>query len=409
MNILKKLLCLCLSLILLVCFCACEGAESDSSDMSSDTSEGTSQEGNSSVSGDNEASNETSNDDSSDSSTSDESEDDDASDDTSSAETSQDPNAPEDAEGGVKNPMMMLIGSNTVSLNGSKEYYYKWTADENAVLTLQFSGASKTGWSYDVKNLTAGDVFDKKGSSSKGSDADIFLTVFKGDEISVAVNTANGSAGSVTVKADLLEEWGTETNPIPITVGITNHLRVPAGKTIYFSGRTQNTTMVVKGASNSVLTFDGVSHQLNNGSISIAMPKSEGGRAEALSFALANNNGTSQVYDITCNFPVGTTENPAKLNLGSNSIQISAGNQYGYVFEWTATAKGQATITITCDNWHYEMLNINTMGQEQGTSKDKDSLKEATVKVTKAGQVIRITINSGDGKAANVTFNFSFE
>ncbi len=323
-------------------------------------------------------------------------------------ESSQEPEEPTPAVGTKENPQPMVIGDNKTALDGKGEYYYSWTATENATLSLQLSGATKTGWAYQVYNVTAGDDFTKKASSNDtDADSTVYLSVFKGDIIQVAVNTATGAKGNVTLKASLLEEWGTESNPITIVIGETNYLRVPAGKTVYFCGRPQNTTMVLTGASNSVFEFEGESHKFTNGKITVEMPKSEGGRADVLFFSITNNNGSMKVYSVTCDYPVGTTDNPAKVNLGSNSVQIEGSNQYGYVYEWTATEKGTVTITMTGSNWHYEILNINTMVQEQSNSNDDSPVKETTINVRK-GQIVRITINSGDGKAANVTFNFSF-
>ena len=314
-----------------------------------------------------------------------------------------------DPTGTKENPAPMVIGANTVTLNGSGDFYYSWIATEDVALVLQFSGESKTGWAYRVENLTAGTEFTKASNSSADSvDSTTYISAFKGDKIQVAVNTKTGAAGKVTVDASLLEEWGAEDNPIPIAVGETNYLRVPAGKTVYFSGRTQNTTMTLTGASNSVLEFDGDSYSFKDGKLTLKMPKSQGGQAEVLEFALTNNTGKMQVYSITCRFPVGTTDYPDKVNLGSNSVQIEAGSQYGYVYEWTATAKGTVTITMTGSNWHYEILNINSIVQEQSTSDLDTPEKEATVAVKK-GQVVRITINTSNGKADKVTFNFQFD
>ncbi len=323
-------------------------------------------------------------------------------------ESSKEPDESGADPGAQDNPLTMAMGNNSASIKGNGECYYSWIATEDATLALQFSGAIKTGWTYQVDNLTAGAEFAKNGSSSDGSDSNVYLVVFKGDKIQIAVNTVTGAAGNVTFNASLLEIWGTDSNPMTITVGETNYLRVPAGGTVYFCGRTQNTTMELSGASDSVLEFDGESYQLKKGKLTLEMPKSEGGRAEVLRFAIKNNTKNMQVYSVTCDYPKGTSDNPAEVKLGSNSVQIEAGNQYGYVYEWTATAKGTVTITMTGSNWHYEILNINTMVQEQSNSGEDTPVKETTITVKK-GQVVRITINTGDGKAAKVTFNFSFE
>ncbi len=327
----------------------------------------------------------------------------DASSEAPSDESSKEP----DESSAEEKVLYMTIGNNTASLNGKEDSCYSWVATEDATLALQFSGASKTGWAYQVDNLTAGVEFTKKGSSKDGSDANVYLSVFKGDKIQVTVNTATGAAGSVSFKASLLDAWGTENSPMSIDVGDTNYLRVPAGKTVYFCGRTQNTTMEIEGESGSTFEFNGESYQLKNGKLTVDMPKSEGGRAEVLSFAITNNSKRTQVYSVTCDFPRGTADNPASVKLGSNSVQIESGNQYGYVYEWTATANGTVTITMTGSNWHYEILNINTMVQEQSNSGEDEPANEATLTVKK-GQVVRITINTGDGKSAKVTFNFSF-
>ncbi len=447
MKTAKKWLCIFLALTLFGCLCACTEDKPDTTEQSTDSADATTQEGSDASSAEITTSAEasgdstedvsvyeetqptetteevTSADSSADSSTVDETQPADSStpeepapSDSSAPDTTPDVPVDSSAEpdesgaepGAEDNPLSMTIGNNTASLNGKGDCYYSWTAAQDATLALQFSATGKTGWAYRVDNLTAGTEFSESGSSKDGSDANVYLVVFKGDRIRIAVNTATAAAGNVSFKASLLDMWGTESSPMTIAVGETNYLRVPAGKTVYFCGRTQNTTMELTGESGSVLEFDGESHQLKNGKLTLEMPKSEGGRAEVLNFAITNNGKSTQVYSVTCDFPRGTTDNPAKVNMGSNSVQIEAGNQYGYVYEWTATAKGTVTITMSGSNWHYEILNINTMVQEQSNSGEDTPVNEVTLAVKK-GQVVRITINTGDGKSDKVTFNFSFE
>ncbi len=451
MKIVKKWLCICLSLALFACLCACTGDEPKEIEQSSEFSEGTSQESSVADSGELTTSDEASSADTTEDSsiseetqssytsttdtTSDVSEDSstvsdssvettepsvdssvvsDSSDEPDSSEVppvepSKEPDESSAELGTSENPMAMVIGNNTITLeDGKGEICYGWTATEDATLMLEFSDENKVGWAYTVCNLTAGPEFTKiDTSSAEDAESIVYLSVLKGDSILVVVDTEKGTAGKITLKTSLLEAWGTESSPITIAIGRPNYLRVPAGKTVYFSGRPQNTTMAITGASDSVLEFEGESHKLKNGKLTLEMPKSEGGKADVLYFALTNNTGAMQVYSVSCDYPLGTPDNPAQVNLGSNSIQIEAGNQYGYVYEWTATAKGTVTITMTGSNWHYEILNIDTMVQEQSNSNEDTPVNEATITVRK-GQVVRITINTGDGNAAKVSFNFSF-
>ncbi len=310
----------------------------------------------------------------------------------------------------------MVIGSNSASVTGKDYYYYTWTAQKDGTLSLSFTS---TVWAYEILNLTAGDELNQ---SSKNTDEIPNkypkIQVFKGDQLLIAVNRSSATAGTVKFKASFSETLlGTETDPFIVNPESTVYIRVPAGKSVYFSSRAYSTTLTVGNASTANLVFEGKTYKPSKGKIEFvvrnAADSSESG--QHLLFELVNNSSSVQIYSVTIVRPSGTWDKPANLTDANNSVSIAEGST-GYVYEWTATSAGTLTLTMQGDNWSYNMdcynasnfvVTASVMGSS-GAAAEEDRNPTPSIEYA-AGQVIRITINTADGKAGTVEFTATFE
>ncbi len=317
-----------------------------------------------------------------------------------------DPVTPPVAETGSKeNPAALTIGSNSAKVTGKGGYYYTWTATKDATLELQISSRS---WAYEVYNLTAGDALTQ--SSNSGDDLPTNparIPVLKGDTLLIMMNTAKGTAGTVSFKATVSDVLvGTEAIPYLVKTESVTGIRVLPGQTVLLNGRVYGTTMVISGAANAKLVFQDTEYTPGGDSIRVAIPEAQAGHSEMLTFALTNCSGSIQIYTVSFEIPVGTLNNPDKLTMGSHTVSVTADGS-GYVYQWTASADGVLTLQMEGSNWYYQLYNLDSYKVSEGNSTDSGE-NPGTIEV-KAGQVVKITINSGNGKAASVTFTASLK
>ncbi len=311
---------------------------------------------------------------------------------------------PTPALGSEENPANLVTGSNTASVPGKSGYWYTWKAAADGVLELLMP---EENWGFEVRNLTAGDALNIQ-SNSKDESPLLFaqVSVLKGDELVVLIHTASGGKGKVQFTASFNSTpMGTLENPYHVIPGEPFTIRVPAGQTVHFAGRGQGTTLVIKNAADAVLLHKEQEYAPNKGVISLELEQAEAGNAQQLDFAITNHSSSVQIYTVEFEIPVGTFDNPETLTLGEHTVSISEDSQ-GYVYEMLATKDGTLTVQINGRNWYYQLYNLNSYRVEEGNNRDS-SANPVSIEV-KAGQVVRVTINTGNGKAADVTFTVSF-
>ncbi len=312
---------------------------------------------------------------------------------------------PATKEGTKEHPKALTIGSNTAAPTGNGGYYFSWTASQDGTLILTMPSSN---WAYEIHNLTAGEGVTLTGKSNDDPKPNpVQVSVYKGDSLQIIVNTLNGVRGNVKFTSEFSTDiMGSQENPFIVKIGAVSGIRVPAGQTLYFSGRVHGTNMTVRNAAGAKLVFQKKEYAASNGVIQLTMPQAEAGKAQPLLFAITNTAGSEQVYTVEFEIPVGTLENPKQLTLGSHTVSITAGSQ-GYYYEWKATANGTFTVQMDGSNWYYQVYNLDSYKVEEGNSRDS-STNPISIEV-KAGQTVRITVNTGDAKAADVTFTASFK
>ena len=316
------------------------------------------------------------------------------------------------------NPAPLSMGSNTVEIaEGSYGYYYSWTAEEDGILNITMPDMTEEvtipGWCYSLSNFTQEIYGDFCYSDSVSNEASI--EVAAGDEIELVVCTYDpeamtAPAGTLTVDAVFSYPQGSAKAPIALSESTV--VTIPAGKTLYYTGRFGGQYMTAVGAG-VTLEHNGKTYVLTNGDTSFTCYQQDINNPSV--FVLTNTTDADVDVSLTIVIPVGTRENPAQLELDENIAEITDGNDQGYYFTFTAPEDGQLQLTMPDGNWQYVVNNL-TSGRygSNCTSADDPVVNPAVIDV-KADQKLQIIINSFDPAdlnrypAATLYFQASFQ
>ena len=319
--------------------------------------------------------------------------------------------------GSMDNPDTLVMDYNYADIAaGSQGYYYTWTAEEAGILTI--SMPEDMGWTYTINNLTAGTYGDNQWSDSYPVVNPATVEVAAGDQLQIIVNTYdpadmwNNPAAELAIYASFTTLPGTEGNPIWFvdqnaeTASIEDQMNVPAGATMYYTGRVGGLTMTVN-AENISIVYEGNTYTPVNGVITIDVVNA-GFFAPAPVFAETNTGSEAAVYDVVFSYALGSFENPAQLVMGENKADITGAGQ-GYYFIWTAAEDGKLTIEMTSSNWTYVINNNTQYGYGDNHASDDETVVASETVSVKAGDEIQIVIGTADYEAAEVTLNASFK
>ena len=303
------------------------------------------------------------------------------------------------------NPAPLKTGINTAEIpEGSYGYYYTWTAEEegNLVVTLPEINEESTipGWYYSISNITQdnyGDFYYSDSASNR-----VTVAVAAGDEIELIVCTydpADGlvaPAGSLAVEAMFSYPQGSAKSPIFLSADAV--VTIPAGTSVYYTGRFGGQFMTAVGAG-VTLEHNGETYVLTNEDTTFACFQQDMNNPSL--FVLTNTTDAPVEVSLTITVPSGTLNNPEELVMGENVAQIEEGNDQGYYFTWTAEADGVLTLTMPEGNWQYVIHNLSagTYGSNH-ISNDDPVANPAQVEVSK-GEELQIVVNGFDPADAN--------
>jgi len=294
--------------------------------------------------------------------------------------------------GSVDNPEEITDGEVSVELAAdSQGYYYTYTAYERGDLTIAIAAAdaegNELGWTYVVNNMTTYAYGDTQWSDSDPVVNPYTVSVNKGDQIQIMVNTYDpdnkwsSPAGTVTVTTSFAPAYGTEANPIMPEWNwndsyneATATVTVPANTTNYYSITSYGMLLTVN---------DGEPIETTG---SFWMPQI---------INIANDSDADAEYTLHLYYPVGSPENPQPMVIGTNSAVIEAGDENGYNFGWTATESGVLVFTMeTADGWTYSINNL-TKGL-YGDTQWSDEGSAVSALYVREGDEIQIMVNTYD-------------
>lgn len=317
--------------------------------------------------------------------------------------------------GHEKNPADLVLGETKVTLEENDEdgYLLDWTASCDGQLTIAVEG--KTGWQYQLDDLTAGISGQRFTSDQEPAAASQTIEVKAGTKIRLTLWTQAAEeqplpSGTLKVTASFYDPLlGTEAKPISLNIGedTVNTVTIPAGETLYYVANAEGMLLHFTGR-DVKLTHNGTEYVPENGMLELLCHGSES------VFAITANAETEQACALRFTYPVGHRENPADLVLGENTAQLEDGSLCGYTFAWTAESNGILTVTMAEGSWQYLISNETTgMTGVIHTSEDQPLPASENVEVSKGDRLL-VTVNTFDlehplnAPAGSVVFTAEF-
>ena len=317
--------------------------------------------------------------------------------------------------GSMDNPAQLEMGANTFTAEeGSQGYYYTWTAEEAGTLTIEMP--SDMGWVYVINNMTTYVYGDTQWSDSDPVANPAEIEVAAGDELQIMVNTYDpenpwtAPAGELTFYAYFVATPGTENNPLWLSVG-ENVLTIPAGATVYYAGRFGGMVMSAVGEG-VTLEHNGTTYTLTAEAQTFACVQAS--FWDPCAFVITNDGEADATCTLTVNYPLGSMDNPAQLEMGANTFTAEEGSQ-GYYYTWTAEEAGTLTIEMPSDmGWVYVINNMTTYVYGDTQWSDSDPVANPAEIEVAAGDELQIMVNTYDpanewvAPAGTLTFTASF-
>lgn len=223
---------------------------------------------------------------------------------------------------------------------------------------------------------------------------------------SIALPAAAATNDEWEGEPDVIE--GTEANPIVLT-DLSNTVTVPAGQTVYYTGKFSGMLMTVGGVGSYI--YGGTNYEIDG----VAIAVDSGNEYDRYILVAIVNDGTEDAqYTINFVYPLGSMNNPATAVLGDNSATVAEGTQ-GYFFVYTAEKTGTLVMTMPSGNWQYTVNNLTTgvNGDLQDSSLDPVP-NPYELEVT-AGDEIQIIVNTFNPEdvwtapAGSVSFNLAYK
>lgn len=296
-------------------------------------------------------------------------------------------------------------------------YYYSYTASASGVVTFQvwiYPELENAKTDILLTNKTTGTTATLWTTDENGDAVDnytVSVPVTAGDQVIIRVTVTDESGknldASLTISGEL---YGGEALPIQVVYpGFTAY--VPAGETLYYAGYNMNglifslTGNQVQVVHNEV-TYTGTGEPLQFKIVSTIW--------NPAIFAITNTGSAAASYDVSLAYPLGHSENPDKLLLGTNVLTQEAGAT-DYYYTFTAPRAGSLILTFDgSQQWIYTVDNL-TQGIYGDTQwSDSDPLVTEMTTQVNANDVIQVRVNTYDAAnmfetpAGTVTFTVKY-
>ncbi len=297
-------------------------------------------------------------------------------------------------EGSEKNPIALdTLDPVTLSLAGGEDHalYCSWTAEKSGTVAVQIDAVEPETVICGISLITAEDA----AAATETLETAASMKVEAGQTLLIRVETAADAEGifpdaQITLSGSFRLKEGLEENPIVLMVPESS-VTVPAGESLYCTVQAPGMNMTLTGEDVSVL-FKETEYTAEGGQICIPC-----GDEEAQIFVVTNKADKDAVYSVYFDYPLGSEENPALLELGENTAKPEDGE--GYSFAWTAEIGGQLTITSEAD-WSYTIENRTNAEAAAVTGSEASQMVEVA-----AGDALRIII-AGEKKIISFTASF---
>ena len=314
----------------------------------------------------------------------------------------------------------LSLGENAVS----QDLEYVYTAEQDgtlyfSVVELLYNGSPVTesalGSSVQMTiNGASVSSFNKSYEVEAGDELALILKDYSWDGSGVASATV-----SLSYEGFYEQPVGSLANPVELLYADcpTSTIEIAAGGAVWyqlegdpgdymtpanypFKGK----TLLVTGEG-AYVVVDGTRYDAENGVVRIEMN-------EQTLIQIGNAGSAAAVFGISVEIPEGHVDNPQDLAEGENEVTLpSYGTHY---YDFTATAEGTATVTLSGENWKFSLTHFAADGSQIST-KDyyaKNGDADTVELAMNAGERIVVMVGTSKGYSqpgGDVTVTFHFE
>lgn len=212
--------------------------------------------------------------------------------------------------------------------------------------------------------------------------------------------------GDIDVNAGSVE--GTEDDPIQIATttedgGTTMTVDVAAGSITYLEIYKLNNVYATINDDDAYFIYNGKTYEASDGKVTVWLSTED--TFSGIDLGVGNSGDEDKTFTIKFTAKKGSYGNPYALSMGEFTTNVSAGNENGVYYTWTASEDGVLTIqNVSCTSgvdYSYTLYNLNTYAYRIMSSEstgDSANGKDLSVNVHKGDKVQVIVATLPDAK-----------
>ena len=189
---------------------------------------------------------------------------------------------------------------------------------------------------------------------------------------------------------------GTKDNPIEMGMAASFQVTVEPGQQMYYNiYRITGTVYLSMNAADISVTYNGATYK-NNANFAVTSE----GTSTAVPLIFENHGTTAKTFTVYLGRAAGTYDNPYKLELGDFTSKVSAGNESGVYYIYTAKKTGlfvvdveDVTAGVDYNIVAYNLTTYALRNSQEDGSEDGNGHKYVAVNVTK-GDRIQVTVGT---------------
>ena len=314
----------------------------------------------------------------------------------------------------------LVLGSNALA----QDLEYVYTADRDgtvyvSVVEMLYNGAA-------VSESALGSSVQLTINGASVSSFNKSYEVTAGDEIAIVIKDYSwDGSGTVSATVSLSYEGfyehpaGSLANPVELLYADcpTSSIEIASGTAVWYELESyydesawstvypfEDKYLVVTGE-NAFVDVEGTVYNAENGQVKVLMD-------DTTLIQIGNAGTSAAIFDISVEIPEGHVDNPQDLVEGENKITLpSYGSHY---YDFTASAAGTATVTVSGENWKYTFAHYAANG-EKLSGKDyyaKNGDSDTVELAMNAGERIVVMVGTSKGYSqpgGDIAVSFHFE
>lgn len=173
--------------------------------------------------------------------------------------------------------------------------------------------------------------------------------------------------------------------------------QISGGSSLYFNVYRIGGREIVIEDSDAYVIYNGTKYTAKNGKVQFTTEEISAEKAQLME--IGNTGSSTKVFKLNCQSPVGTYENPVKvdaMNGDSHSAHIAKNDEQGYYFFFTADKNGTIKLVLESAsngaNVGIRAMNHNTMRSESNTEGNEFAGMDYIELAVSAGDEIEISV-----------------